>query len=735
MSTSGRQPESGDAENDVRGEPRDEQAGPAPEDKGPNSPEPDPEEWEEDDGFDRLITRVVINAQGGNVNAGGVLYGGQRAAHHTGREGDAGRRVQAREGPIPADEILGARRGFAEPDWFAEALRVLDGRILFLAGEPGSGRRTAALNLLYRHSGGSLALSAVDSDNDLASWKPSDSDIRGYLMDGRLLRQAPHPGLVGTLRKLLEGAGARMLVLLPDDPELLREWERELHISPIRCQPPPPKRIFEARLMDRVPDEEERERLLSSLDPGLLDELLVPELAPAEVAELVDALVRGDGSAQGTDLRDQLSFLAESEAPSLISKLREDPDALAFLLALCVFEGFDHRIVREEADRLLALADGRLDHLLPPPEGQACTGQEQLPNPRFVFRRSLDDLLHRVRAYSGETEVRSAASFDYTTEPVRFTRHRKAEAVLRHVWRQYGQLSGLLTEWLDRVDTRYGLAEPVGRVMGMAAGWGGGRQALKHIRHLAHSEKAGSRSLAAFALGVAAEDPVLASEVKYRLRNWSYSSNVHVRSTVALTCGTEFGQARPEWATGLLRHLVRRDDDEFGPVQRAVRDALTRLFASGAQAVVFAQATEWIVEEGRQTALALRTMPRLLVNGTWFQEQLVDDGEYAQTIVALVHRCLNEEATAEDTTRCLLYWCHSGAWSDRQHRAVEVLLTALARDIGPGELGLFHEIDRREAAVLSGRHIAEAVLDAWRNGQPVPSDFPRTHTAADGRTT
>ncbi|NEE26213.1 hypothetical protein G3M53_12165, partial [Streptomyces sp. SID7982] len=127
-------------------------------------------------------------------------------------------------------------------------------------------------------------------------------------------------------------------------------------------------------------------------------DLLVPELVPAEVVELVTAIVEADGDPDALgDVRARLSYRAEQEVPEIIAKLRGDPDALAFLLSVCVFERVDHRIVREEADRLLELSQGRLTAMLPAVDGQGAEKAER-PNPDFVFRRSLTELLHAVRA-------------------------------------------------------------------------------------------------------------------------------------------------------------------------------------------------------------------------------------------------------------------------------------------------------------------------------------------------
>ncbi|WP_107062726.1 hypothetical protein [Streptomyces hygroscopicus] len=665
-----------------------------------------------------------INAPNGNINTGSV-HGGQRVSNHGHTTGPGARRVEAREGPISEQEIGDANFGFAEPEWFPEALRRLDSGVLFLTGAPGSGRRTTALNLLHRHSGGSMALRAVDSDMDLATWRPTHADARGYLVDGLVPKYALRPGMVGNLRGLLQEADARMVIVLPDDPDIVRSLERDLHVTPVTCRPAPPREVFDARLRAAVPDPARRNRLLAGLEPGLLDDLLTPELVPAEVAELVAAVVdSGEDGTDATGLRNRLSFLAEGEVPDLIKKLHDDADGLAFLLATCVFEGLDHRVIREEAERLLEVAEGRLDSVLPPPDdgtGDQGKGGQPRPNPHFVFRRSLEDLLRSVRAQCAPKEIRAASGYTFAVEPVRFTRQRQAETVLRYVWREYGRLSGVLTSWMDTVRNETELTQPVGRVMGMAAGWGGGRRALRHIGTLAESEHRSSRIIAAHAMGVAAKDPVLATEVKYRLRNWSGAQSHQLRSTVAYTCGTDFGLSRPDLAMRLLRGLHHGLDDEGERVvRRAVDSALVGLFNSGSQALVFRYLAAWADREGPDAELALRNFPRLLTDVSWFGEQLLSEGEFAQRIVDLVHRSLDDDDTFPTTAGHLITWCRMASWGEQQKEAVETLLTALAQDMRHGVFRLFVLIDRHEDTDLAGRDIARQALNAWRQGEPAP---------------
>lgn len=669
--------------------------------------------------------RAFIFAPNGNINTGSV-HGDQRVENGgPGAAPGSGERVEAQDGPISATEILAARTGFAKPDCFPEALRRLGTRLLFLAGEPGTGRRTTALNLLSEGGGNTMALRALDSDSDLSSWRPTHREARGYLVHGLSPAVPLGPTAISKLRARLDSADACMVVLLPHDPGTLRRLVREMDIDAVQYTPPPPGAVFDARLETALPDERLRQDLLERLRPDL-DELLAPELVPAQVVELVDEVTRVRADDPGlAGLGQRLSFLAETEVPDLLQELREDPDALAFLLVTSVLEGLDHRIVRDEADRLLRLADGRLDAVLRANEGgeqrQAGRGEPARPNPRFVFRRSLDELLVTIRAECDPVGMRETAGYTYTVEPIRFKRHRQAETVLRHVWRQYGEVSGLLTEWMDGVPgAEPELAGPVGRVMGLAAGWSGGRRALRHIHELARSDRAQSRSTAAYALGIAAQDPVLAGEVKHRLSRWSYNGSWQLRSTVADACGRDFGAARPEFAIGLIRRCYRGAAEDESKVAMAARRSLESLFVGGHQSAVFRELVEWAEEPGRDEDLALTAFPGLLWDPVWFQQQLRPGGEFTGAVVSFIRRCLNVEALYPATRYQLIGWCRRAVWDEGLRADVETLLTALARDMRSGELSLLVEIDRSDDPDLVGRDIAHRALEAWRRGEPQP---------------
>ncbi|MDT0449913.1 hypothetical protein [Streptomyces hesseae] len=613
--------------------------------------------------------------------------------------------------------------GFAEPAWFGTALTELGQGLLFLTGRPGTGRRTAALNLLRKCCGDDAQLRALDSVTELDRWQPTDASARGYLVDGLFPSRPLGPGVLGHVRSLLEKAGAYMVIILPDDRALLRRLEQDLHIRPIACEPPAPSAVFGSRFEAVVSDQRERERLLAAVGHQELGALLVPELVPAEVVELVTAIVSADGDANALgDLRARLSYQAEQEVPELIEKLRGDPDSLSFLLAVCVYEGLDHRIVREEADRLLDLAEGRLTAVLPAQDSQGSENAGR-PNPDFVFRRPLTELLHAVRASRQTREIRTEGAYAHSVEAVAFVRHRQAEAVLRHVWREYGQLSELLVRWLREVKRDSELTLPVGRVMGMATSWGGGRRALRHVQALAESERTTSRLIAAHALGIAAEDPVLVAEVRYRLQRWSLAVSPHLRTAVAYACGAEFGLSRPDVALQLLHTLIRglrtRGEEGEGQagVRIAVRMAVLRLFHAGNEEHVFGRLLEWLGADQADEEELFVLFGHLLRYQQWFQRQLADRTPQGQLVTEMIRRALNSDSSFDMTCAALLRWADWGRWDETLFRAVENLFTDLADAMRLGEFRLFVEIDQGDTSGWAGRDTARTALTRWRAGE------------------
>ncbi|MBZ4323607.1 hypothetical protein [Streptomyces huiliensis] len=691
----------------------------------PAPPECDPELGERAaEEFSHRFQTINIWGNRGFLNISDLVSGGQ----HADFAGDGepaparGDGVEPREGDIPAERTALALEGFAEPGWFADALgRLRDDRLLFLAGEEGTGRRTAALNLLHRQTG-SFDLRALDSDTDLTTWAPTAAPARGYLADGLLeprLTALDTIALDG-LRARLERADARMVVVVPRTPAALAHLGDTLHTPPVRAVPPEPRAVLDARLAAVLGGPADVAPALAALPPGLLDDILLPGLRPAQVVEIAAEIVRVvRRGADPESVREHLSFHAADRAPRLLDTLRDRPEDLALLLAACVFEHFDQTLVEEEAERLLRIADGRLGGTAPEEDADA----EEPPPP--VFRRSRSERLAAIGAYAAPAEVRTTSAYSYLTQPVVFTRHLQGRAVLEHVWREHPAAASLLVEWLGSTPSEHGRGDRAGFVLGQCAQWSSGRRALGPVEELAASARPADWRLAARALGAASTDPVLATAVKARLRGWSRQGSVSRRCTAALACATEFGLARPGTALTLLRTVCDGPGDGTGAVASAVRRALLSLFAEPAgRDALLTGLVPWCRAGGatRQaactaTAHLLRTAATAREPAEWWTRHLLGTwtggapGEDPPGL-ELIRCALAEPETFPAVRAALLDWQRRAADDPRRAPFVEHLADRLGAAPRGGVLRLLTAFEAARPAP-GGRRAGEA-LAAWR---------------------
>ncbi|MEU1670704.1 hypothetical protein ABZ752_01560 [Streptomyces roseifaciens] len=672
--------------------------------------------------FTQHFHNVNIWGNEGFVSLAGMVRGGQ----HLQSDADGGSgaplpadAVERREGDISAEQTSAAMSGFVEPDWFPKALEKLRSRVVFLAGEPGSGRRTAALNLLQRHTG-SFALRAVDSDADLAAWTAAGNGTRGYLIDGLLEVRTLALGSIGleNLRRQLDLVDACMVVVIDRTPQALAHLGDVLHIDPVRVSAPPPLAVLDAKLATVFPDAERRRSVLAMLPAGFLDKTLQPSLKPAQVVELATEIVRvADGDVRPETIGEHLSLHAADRAPQLLSKVRGNAQDLALLLATCVFERFDHTLVEEEAERLLTVADGRLDATAPEAGDEGAVPL----NPGFVFHRSRNERLAAIAAYRAPREIHNTSTHSYVTVPVAFTRHLQGRAVLEHVWHEHREAGELLVEWLQQTPETHRRADRAGFVLGQFAQWSSGHRVLAPIERLAGSERPGHWRMAARAFGAASTDPVLATAVKNRLRGWSRAASESLRCTAALTCATEFGLARPEEALSLLHRTVTAHDDGSAKVDSAVRRALLSLFAEPALRPRVAGALHrWSCSAGPARRAACATVAQLLKTaattreaGEWWSDHLLS-GSYPGP--SLIRFALMEPTTYAATREALLEWQRRAATDTRRAQAVERLVDGLALHLRGGVFRLFTDLERSASA--PGAERAGQALAQWRQNTP-----------------
>ncbi|MEV5239630.1 hypothetical protein AB0K89_11035 [Streptomyces cinnamoneus] len=688
-------------------------------------------DWAELLGGGEQVNVQVWNLSRSFLSLAGTVHGGQHVDNHEGGASGpwaSGSAVERREGDIPADSILLAGQGFAEPVWYPSALARLDSRLLFLTGSAGSGRRTAALNLLHRHTGG-FALRAVDSDVDLATWTATTDTARGYLVDGLLETRvlALDALALDSLRARLRDADARMVLITTDAPHVVAHLRGLLDRPPVHAVPPPPRDVLTAQLTSVLLSSERTDAALAGLPPGLLDDILTPGLGPAQVVEIAGEVVRAvTGEAPAAGIRERLSIHADDHAPQMLRRLHDSPDDLALLLATCVFEQFDQTVVEDEARRLKELADGRLDSDSAP-DGQEAEADRR-PNPAFVLRRSLKDRLEAIEACRTQPEVRQASAYGCTVVPVAFTRHLQGRAVLKHVWEEHHDARGLLVEWLRQTPESHGRGARAGFVLGQLARWSSGHQALRPVEQFVDSDRPADWRMAARALGAASADPVLVGAIKSRLRGWSGTAGESRRCTVALTCATEFGLARPETALKLLHATVTTRADDSAAVESATRRALVTLFAeTTVRPRVLSALDRWAGEAGaaRRTACAavaqmVKAAATIREPGKWWSDHLLTDrtpdGNPSASPVGLtlIRRALMEQTSYASMRDALLVWQDRAVGDPHGALAFEHLVHRLAPHLHGGVFRLFTDL---ECAVSApGAERAARALAEWRQG-------------------
>ncbi|MFE6668254.1 hypothetical protein ACFVFH_32455 [Streptomyces sp. NPDC057697] len=649
---------------------------------------------------------MVVLAPHGTVNTG-VVQGDQRNV--SGLPGTAdGPAAPVRQGPVRAADFGLARRRFVRPPAFEAGLAALESSILFLVGEPGTGRLTLALNLLA-HERAAPALVQIDGAVDLTRWRPRPRGVDGYLVMEPGDPFALRPWDLANLEAALLDAEARLVIVVPEVPGLTRSLERDFGAQVVRHRPPGPAEVFAAHVADIRPDPRDRTRLLESLEPGLLPALLPPGLPPGYAARAAEAVCRS-GTGDRVRRDEVMSGLALAEAQELLGRAEHDPELLSHLFSVCVHGGLDRGTVVDRAADLAAPPGpgpdpGSADHGSQQPLG----GQEF----GLVRQRPLGDILRGIGARrvpgDGGDEAGTVAFFWPET----------GEAVWDVVCREHIGLLPLLHHWLGRAGTA---PEEIGRagraVAGMAVRTGGRTFGL--VRELALSPGRTAFEVAARSLGAAALDPRVAHRVGGLLQEWSEAPETVLRTAVAYACRSDPGGVGAITALTLLRDVANRGGDgpEDTSVALAVAETLMQRFAAGdpdTRETITHHLADWARTEDTAGLVAALTFPVLVdLDRAWFGDRLLAGPTTAPDIVELVRRSLNEAASFPSMRDALLAWCRGPDEAAPPDRAVEELFARLVDSREHGVLRLLLLIQRGGDA-MPGNALAERSLAEWRS--------------------
>lgn len=609
----------------------------------------------------------------------GLVGGNQSVSSHVPAGPDL-RKGRGQRGRLPASLLTDAAKGFVAPEWMARARKRSRGGIVLLAGGRGTGRQTAALNLLCGANGTDASVHHLDDDLDFGSWSPAPGEANGYLVEGTLGGLVRNRAALTSIGSRLLEADAVMVVILPDDPELVARLEDSLGMAPVHCTPPAAERIFHAQFAVAVPGEEERRRLLHGLPPELLPELLPSGASPRDALDVVEAVIATGESPGAMDtraarIRGTLAEQADREVAEFLPGWLDDPQARNALIAAAVFGGSSPQTIAEQAERLALKLEG----------ASSDPGVSDLGG-----RRSLSALLRPVGVRTDRVQRpgRSPATH------MAFARCQWPGAILRNVWR--GPLADLLVPWLWSVEG-YELVERAGWALALSVPPERGTGRLNRIRACATFGGPSGRAVAAKALRVLMNDPDLSREATGQLGSWAYERSWSLRCVAALTCGGGSEIAPLGSALALMRKLVRGAEGEpHRYVDRAVDDALLDLFRRGDRRVVLRTLLAWTEFEGAEAGYATRVLPKLLRRDlAWFGAQIMDDEVFALT-VRLIRRTLRARGPGGALRDAVLLWRRVAVWDPIHREALDAVLLAVGDDRHPNVGRFLDAINRHD---------------------------------------
>ncbi|WKU43870.1 hypothetical protein Q3V23_07090 [Streptomyces sp. VNUA116] len=649
---------------------------------------------------------TVFFASQSTINTGSVTGGQSQITSGSSADAPTG---TPRQGPVRPKDLKTARRCFVPPPAFEGALAALDSGVSLLVGAPGTGRETCALNLLA-HGREEPVLVQLDGAVDLSRWVPRPQGVHGYL-----LAEPPDPFAVRSwdlsrLEASLAEVGARLLIVLADAPGLATALEDHLGTPVVRHVPPDPRKVFAAHLAEACPVEDARTRLLRSLGPGALEELLPAELPPRHAAQTAEAVTRlgGNGGSSATEL---MRALARAEAPELVARAQEDPVLFSHLLSLSVYGGLDRSVVVERAADLLRLtaSQGEQEPVVHSPLPHL--NRQQAGASR---QRSLTEILRALEAHCsqrtgiGETDVTDTVSFFWPAV---------GDAVWEILCRDHTDLLPLLHAWLGGTGREPDQIERAGKSVAAVAVLTGGRT-LQLLRHLVSVPWPPAVEVVGWCLGTVAADPAAGAKAEALLDEWSIAPEAALRKAVAYACRPDRGRFTVDQALRLLHRLMETVSNDADDVAVAVAEALVQRFAAGdcrARETVLGRMRDWAAHEGVPDQLTALTFP--LMVGTdlaWCGSRLLANSETALDIVRLTGHSLTASTTYPSMRDVLLEWCCRGDGGPQSNPALERLLRGLVEAREPGFLRWLMAVERGPET-MPGKALAAQLMTLWHS--------------------
>ncbi|MGP4002735.1 hypothetical protein [Streptomyces sp. 8N706] len=452
------------------------------------------------------------------------------------------------------------RFAFEEPPSLAAAREALrKQQIVILRGTAGYGKTAMAVRLLLR--GEDRPIYHLDSGVDLRSLAEQLEHSganggaggiepgAGFLLD----RPADIGNLRGEVYEMVQGAlaeaGASMVLTVSGTAVA----DSELLTGVVDLAEPPDQRGIVTRYLDWRLGERTARRLLEREDMAeLLDEQLAGAASCKLAADLAAVICEEHeaGTLEADRIRARRARLEAEDFEIWAEGLRE-PAVRSFAFALAVLNGLPQENVARAARALHRRLDAEHAYAV---TANAEAGVPRLKDPFAVPRRKM---LTRLRARAVPKDTFNAWG-RVPAEGLEYKDPDYAKLVIRHAWSQY-EIQDAMLGWLAELTTD--VSEQVRVYAAVALGLLASESfpyLTDHVfRPWAHSENANRREAVAYALSVAATDPLLRSQVTALVAGW-YADRTH-----------PMGQATAARVHGMSR----------GADQRRSIDALGRLAA------------------------------------------------------------------------------------------------------------------------------------------------------------
>jgi len=590
-------------------------------------------------------------------------------------------------GPVPAADLEPCKQGrFAAPtgEWDAATDKLKKFGAVILRGQPGSGRRTAALRLLLNLcEPGRLHDLTPAWEQPRVSLLPPVQPEHGYVLDMTEATEKSPENEFGT--RLLDRVRQNgiYLVVITTDEAWSGRWIGSAWAAEVRFESPGAYQLIACQL--RASGAENRVSLLNAEDftqiwrsrPKAEDARRLAQLIADPANRTAEQILAEYG-----DWRDWIN-------QSLPSEL--DPRVLMWSCAFC--DGGTRKSV-------LKMAEDLRKHL-----GEARIHKGILLDPPSSKRLE-------------------AANIKASGERVRLSpgQHGLARAVCRHLWDEYEGQREILTGWLKEQITTLPLpdARRVVRAMLDLVVRYRDDKLLTGLRDTLTGER---RPLAVYAFSRAVLDPRYGAHVRSRLYTWlKRAPSQGLIDVVAEVCGGQFGLQEPDMALTRLRLAAQKSQ----PGSRELGEAFA-ILAAHHPGKVLAAIDGWLstpswMRAGINAFLGLASFyegARVLC-----EKAASFDGPVAETTVIRWFRlALGDPSSHEGALSVMTLWGDDAQQGllDKQ-LTIEILGAALAPYLRDNVMARF--TDAINITTYWGRVFEVAVIDTSRANETTTVETP-----------